>query len=73
MDICKGKIIRMTVKSLHVNRVDVTGKKEIADNLNLHFSTTKNFSTNININYLKYLTKVSKEATAFELVHETHH
>ena len=49
---------------------------EITDNLNVHFSTVgkelaKNFSTNNNTNYLKYLKKVKKEITVFDLIHET--
>ena len=49
------------VKSLKVNGVEVKEKKEIADNLNLCFSTVgkelaRNFSTNNSTNYLEYLT-----------------
>ena len=56
------------VKSLKVNGVEVTEKKEIPDNLNVYFSTAgkelaKKFSTNNNTNYLKYLTKVNREIT----------
>ena len=82
MEILYGYIHRQNdkndiVKSLKVNGVKVTEEKEIADNLNLHFSTVgkelaKNYSTNNNTNYLKYLTKVKKkEITAFDLIYET--
>ena len=60
------------VKSLNVNGVEVTKKKEIADNLTLHFSTVgkelaKNFPNNNNANCLKYLTKVNNEITVLIL------
>ena len=47
------------VKSLNVDRVDITEEKENADNLNTYFCTegkelAKKFSTNNSVNYLKY-------------------
>ena len=64
------------VKSVTVNGVEVTEEKKISDNLNLHISTVSkglanDFSTNNNTNYLKYLTKVKKEITTFDLIYET--
>ena len=65
------------VKYLNVNRENIAETKEIADYLNLHFSTVgqelpKIFSIDSNDNFLKFLTKVNKEIIAIDLVHETH-